>query len=233
MSKGRQRIKFILRKCRLCKLFEGLHYPAPTTAELPRFRLDGGKAFKNVGVDFCGPVYVRHIYQQEEQEMNKAYIALYTCATSRMLHLELCPNLTTVAYLRSQRRMMGRRGIPSLFISDNGKTFKGSVLRKFNAKNGIQWRFNLARAPWWGGMYERMVRSTKRCLMKAVGSQRMTYEELNTVLVEVEAVLNSRPLTYIYDDDIELPLTPSQLFCGRRLLDREYLAEELTVNELI
>ena len=129
--------------------------------------------------------------------------------------------------------MMGRRGIPALFVSDNGRTFKGRQLRKFNARKGIRWRFNLARAPWWGGMYERMVRSTKRCLKKAVGSRRLTYEELNTVLVEVEAVLNSRPITYIYEEDTETPLTPSHLFCGRRLLDKPEAAEDVNDDEFL
>ena len=101
-----------------------------------------------------------------------------------MIHLELCPDISIEAYIRSQRRLMARRGIPNLFISDNGKTLKGSSLKKFNAEKEIRWRFNLARAPWWGGMYERMIRSVKRCLRKAIGSRRLAYEELNTVLIE-------------------------------------------------
>jgi hypothetical protein len=220
ISKGRQRVKTILKKCHLCKLLEGLSYPAPTSADLPEFRLDGGRAFRYTGVDFCGPVYVKNVYGKSD-EMNKAYILIMTCATSRNVHLELCPDLTTEAYIRGQQRFIGRRGTPTMIISDNGKTFKGKELRRFNAEKGIRWRFNLARAPWWGGMFERMVRSTKRCLRKAVGSRRLTYEELNTVLIEIEAVLNNRPLTYIYENDVEVPLTPSHLFCGRRLFDKE------------
>ena len=110
-----------------------------------------------------------------------------------------------------------------MIVSDNGRTFKGMALRKFNAHKGIKWRFNLARAPWWGGLFEVMIRSTKRCLRKAIGRRRLTYEELTTVLIEIEAVLNSRPLTYIYEDDTEVPLTPSHLFCGRRMLDTNEL----------
>ena len=106
-----------------------------------------------------------------------------------------------------------------MVVSDNGKAFKGSELKRFNAKHGIKWQFNVARAPWWGGMFERMVRSTKRCLRKTIGKQRLTYEELGTVLTEVEAVLNNRPLTYLDENDMEEILTPSHLFCGRRTLD--------------
>ena len=82
-------------------------------------------------------------------------------------------------------------------------------------------------------MFERMVRSTKRCLRKAVGSRRLTFEELNTVLIEIEAVLNSRPITYIYEDDIEVPLTPSHLFCGRRLFDKDDQAAEIANEDIM
>ena len=84
---------------------------------------------------------------------------------------------------------------------------------------GIQWRFNIPRAPWWGGVFERLVRFTKRCLRKILGQAKFTYDELLTALVEIEMVLNSRPLTYISADDLEEPLTPSHLLIGRRLMN--------------
>ena len=65
-----------------------------------------------------------------------------------------------------------------------------------------------------------MVRCTKGCLKKTLGSARLTYEELLTVPTEVDGVLNSIPLTYVYGDNIEEPLTPSHLMIGRRLLYR-------------
>ena len=68
-------------------------------------------------------------------------------------------------------------------------------------------------------MFERMVRSTKRCLKKVVGQRKLTYEELLTVLIEVEVVINNRPLTYVDENDLDQILTPSHLFCGRRTLD--------------
>lgn len=73
-------------------------------------------------------------------------------------------------------------------------------------------------APWWGGVFEHLIRSTKRCLRKIIGQARLTADELLTAIVEVEAVLNSRPLSYVSMDDIEEPLTPSHLLVGRRLL---------------
>ena len=83
----------------------------------------------------------------------------------------------------------------------------------------IEWRFNLERAPWWGGFFERMVGCVERCLKKVLGNARLTYDELLTVLTEVEATLKSRPLTYDYDNPTEGEvLTPAHLLYGRRLL---------------
>ena len=59
----------------------------------------------------------------------------------------------------------------------------------------IQWIFNIERAPWWGGIFERMVRSVKRCLRKTIGRGRLTLDELQTATAEVEMIVNSRPLS--------------------------------------
>ena len=107
--------------------------------------------------------------------------------------------------------------MPRFVVSDNGKTFKGSRLKTFLHLHGITWQFNVPRAPWWGGFFERMVRSVKRCLKKTLGNARVTYEEFETALIEVEGILNARPLTYLYED-LEEPLTPASLCLVRRLL---------------
>ena len=86
------------------------------------------------------------------------------------------------------------------------------------AENGCEWTFNVEKAPWWGGAFERMVQSTKRCL-KMVGQASLTPDELLTAIVEIESILNSRPLSYISAGDMEEPLTPSHLLIGRRVLN--------------
>lgn len=72
--------------------------------------------------------------------------------------------------------------------------------------------------PWWGGIFERLVRSTKRCLRKVIGQARFSWDELSTAVIEAEAVINSQPLSYISADDFDEPLTPSHLLTGRRIL---------------
>ena len=111
--------------CVTCRKFEGKAYTPPTQADLPKFRVPQDFPFSHVGVDFAGPIYVKSVVKGQT-EMTKACIALYTCASSRAVHLELVPNLTADAFIRSFRRFISRRGIPKLILSDNAKTFKSS-----------------------------------------------------------------------------------------------------------
>ena len=196
-----------------------VHLKRHLPVNFPGFRLSDEFALTNIGVDFAGPVYVKDIYHKSD-DMNKAYIVLYTCASSCAVHLDVFPRLTTKAFVRSFKRFIARRGVPNLVVSDNRSTFKREELKKLLADHRIEWKFNVALAPWWGGFFERLVRSTKRCLKKTLGSARVSYEELLSVVVEIEGILNSRPLTYV-DDELPSPLTPSQLIIGRRLLSKE------------
>ena len=113
-------------------------------------------------------------------------------------------------------------------MSDNAKTFKATktILRDLFksdkvknclTKKGTDWRFNLERAPWWGGFFERLIGLAKACLRKVLGRARLTFDELRTVLVEVEATLNTRPLTYEYEEVSSEVLTSSHLVHGRRI----------------
>ena len=147
----------------------------------------------------------------------------------RAVHLELVPDLTTPAFLRCLKRFVARQGLPSKILSDNGKTFEAACkviravvshpdVQAYLTGLGVKWTFNLPRAPWWGGVFERMVKATKRCLRKTIGQAKLSFDELQTALTEVEAVINSRPLTYVSSDDLEEPLTPSHLLVGRRLM---------------
>ena len=124
--------------------------------------------------------------------------------------------MSTQTFLRSFKRFAARRGTPQQVISDNAKTFVSAAQHLANLK--VRWSFNLEKAPWWGGFFERMVQSVKRCLKKSIGSAKLTYDELSTALTEVEAIVNSRPISYLSSEDLEEPLTPSHLLTGHRIL---------------
>ena len=105
---------------------------------------------------------------------DKIYICLFTCCVVRAVHLEVVVNLSVSSFIRCLKQFIARRGIPRRIVSDNGKTFKGAArfIKKIMSNNevidylaekGVEWQFNVERAPWWGGMFERMVSSTKKC----------------------------------------------------------------------
>ena len=135
----------------MCKKLEGSPYGTPPASQLPGFKLSDEFAFTSIGVDFANPVYIKDIYRKSA-DMNKAYIVLYTCASSRAVHRDLFPRLTTEVFVRSFKRFIARRGVPNPVVSDNGSTFKGEALRKLPADHRIEWNFNVALAPWWGGL---------------------------------------------------------------------------------
>ena len=137
------------------------------------------------------------------------------------------PDLTT-SFLRSLKRFAATRGLPRRIVSDNAKTFKAAAeaiqaivtsreVQEHLTGLGVEWKFNVERAPWWGGIFETMVRSTKRCLKKTFGRARLTYELL-TSLIEVELVINSCPLTYVSPDDVQEPPTLTHFLTGKRIL---------------
>ena len=190
VTKGRQTVKTAIGNCSVCKKIQGRSYAVPPPPPLPEFRLSDEFAFTRVGVDFAGPIYVKDVFAKNG-DMNKVYIALFTCAATRAVHLELVPNLSAESFIRALARFKGRRGIPVLIVSDNGKTFKDSRVQAQCRRDGTQWKFNVEAAPWWGGFFERLVKSVKLSLKKCIRNARLNYDELSTVLVEVEAALNS------------------------------------------
>ena len=144
----------------------------------------------------------------------KAYILLLICASSRAIHLELVPDMSVSGFLQGFKRFMACRGDPDVIVNDNFKTFKTVEVKRFMVSHGITQRFILPASPWWGGFYERLVRSVKMCLKKVSGN---ALEELQTILCEIEAVIYSRPLAYACEDDLKEVLTPFHLLHGRNI----------------
>ena len=106
------------------------------------------------------------------------------------------------------------------------ETFKSSDLELYLTLHNIKWEFILAASPCWGGFYERMVKVVKTSLHKVIGKSRLSYEDLETVLIQIESIVNSRPLTFITTEEVCEPLTPSHLIYGERLIsaiNNEYI----------
>ncbi|UYV63133.1 hypothetical protein LAZ67_2003249 [Cordylochernes scorpioides] len=168
--------------------------------------------FEIAGVDLTGHLILNN--------KKKAWIVIFTCAVYRGVHLELVTSLSMEAFLQAFRRFIARRGRPLIVYSDNGTNFKGmaNALKKIDFSRlkcdptlkNITWKFIPPSAPWWGGWWERLIGMMKQLLFRILGQTSLGYEELSTVMCDVESLMNSRPLTYLTEESEDLvPLTPS------------------------
>ena len=215
---GRSIVKSVLHKCQTCRKHDGGPYAMPAMAPLPATRVTLSRPFSHVGIDYFGPVFIKH-----QSESTKSWVCLVTCTVTRAVHLELVADMTAVEFLLAFRRFVARCGSPLTVITDIAPQFKlaksvldlaweqitssESVL-SYAATCAIKWSFIVELSPWMGGFYERLVGIVKRCLRKCLGRSRLTFNQFYTVLAEVEAVVNSRPLVYV-DNDVKDILTPS------------------------
>ncbi|XP_036347855.1 uncharacterized protein LOC118757228 [Rhagoletis pomonella] len=152
---------------------------------------------------------------------------------TRAVHIEVVDDLSAQAFLDAFTRFTSRRGPCRVLYSDNGTAFVGAnrLLQEdvaaWNNENdqrslasmGTQWHFITPSAPHQGGLWEAAVKSAKHHLVRCVGSQTMWYTQLQTLAARIEACLNSRPITPLYDDpDEKFALTPGDFLIGAPLL---------------
>ena len=218
--KGRIEVKKVISRCLVCRRHEGPSFSLPKMPPWPKERVSQSSPFQYVGLDYLGPLLVK-----EGKEVVKVWVCLFTCLTVRAIHLEWVMNLTPDQFLSCLRRFVARRGKPQLIICDNAPQFKvvktavdrqwqqlmvDEDVRQYVSESGVRWQFTTALAPWQGGYYERLVGLVKRSLRKSIGQKRFTLEQLVTTLTEIEAIINTRPLTYVYDEfDSGFTLTPA------------------------
>ena len=216
----RKLVKSVRTVCWGYKRFCALPVRAPPLGLLPKERTDISGALEVIGTDFAGSV----LYKLRNKKEGKAYMVISSCSLSRAVHLELVTNLETTTFLPCLRRLIARRGRPSVIYSDIETTFVKAakwltqVIRdeEYNVlleSHDIKWKFNLSRPPWWRGQFERLIDFVKATMYKVIGRATLSSDEPSQVLLDAETQVNRRPPSYV-EDDLELPiLTPaSSLF---------------------
>ena len=213
IPQGRTAIKMILKRCLICGRHQGGPYKTKAMSPWTKSKVTLSPPFTNTSIDYFGPLYVK----DDKKEKQKMWVSLFTCVTTRAVHLELVEDMTTECFLHALRRFIARRGKPDEIISDNATHFKAAKntinvawkdlvdneeIQSYLSSNRIKWTFIVELSPWMGGFYERLVGTTKMSLKKSIGRLMLTRTQLQTILTEIEGVLNSRPLVYV-DNDLE------------------------------
>lgn len=247
---GKNVVRGILRKCLRCYKTN----PAivvPRMGDLPRSRLTPARPFSSVGIDFAGPILIKD-GTLKNRKLVKSYICIFVCFVTKAVHIELAGDLTTDTFLNCLKRFVARRGFCTDVYSDNGTNLVGGKNKLYEAytwiknsvadvqsrdyllKNKITWHFIPPRAPHFGGLWEAVVKSAKTHLVRVVGDAHLTYEQLYTVLCQIECILNSRPLTPLsVEPNDESALTPGHFLIGDSLAAiPERVPDNVSVNRL-
>ncbi|XP_048002533.1 uncharacterized protein LOC125239093 isoform X1 [Leguminivora glycinivorella] len=231
---GLRLVKKFVNKCLTCFRLKGVT-AKQLMGSLPAGRVNIDRAFAKVGIDFAGPILIKQS-RVRSVITTKGYIAVYVCFVTKAVHLELVSDLTTDTFLASFKRFIARRNVPTEVYCDNAATFKSastqlSELYKLNnnrchqmqvqnvtAKLGTTFHFIPSYSPVFGALWEAAVKSLKYHLKRMLGSHVLTYELLYTLLVQIEGILNSRPITPMSSDTEDLSyLTPGHFLTGAPL----------------
>jgi Family of unknown function (DUF5641)/Integrase zinc binding domain/Integrase core domain len=231
---GLRQIKHIIRNCKTCYRFNSRTAQQIMT-DLPKDRVTYSRPFQKVGIDFGGPFFIKSSHLRKAP-VTKCYISIFVCMVTKAVHIELVSSLTTEAFIATLKRFVARRGNPTIIYSDNATNFLGArnqlkeLYNKFQDKdftdsiqnylsqNETQWKFIPPRSPHWGGIWEAAIKSTKYHIIRLIGVTKLTFEQFSTILAQIEAILNSRPLSALSNDPTDYQyLTPGHFLIGSSL----------------
>ncbi|KAH9402088.1 hypothetical protein TYRP_016662 [Tyrophagus putrescentiae] len=214
----RRSVSKLISRCNLCKRLRGKTLTADL-GSVPKFRYEiNSTPFTNVGIDIFGPLKVAM------NTAGKRYGVIFSCATTRAVHLELIHNQTAAEVFRAMTNFISRRGIPHLIYTDNGTNLMAvkkqfvRLLQQITDKHPgqdfrVKWIQLTASSPWRGGFYERLIKTIKDTLTALTFRKVVDNDTLASALYAVEARLNSRPL-FLHEGRV---ITPAHFFSNRPL----------------
>ena len=204
--RAKQQCRSTVRKCVPCAR-QRAETLTQVMADLPKDRLKAGYPFQIVGVDYAGPLEVKQIHGKSHKHW-KIYVAVFVCFSTKAVHLEPVRDLTAEAFIGAFRRFCSIRGRPSCVYSDNATNFQGAAkeLQALKAletdpevindlsSHGVTWKFIPSGSPHHGGLWESAVKSMKHHMIRVIGNNVLTFDQLDTLLCQISACMNSRPL---------------------------------------
>ncbi|KAK0132197.1 hypothetical protein N1851_032987 [Merluccius polli] len=214
-----------LRRCVTCNRLRG-RAAEQKMSDLPADRLSTEPPFTNVGLDVFGPWIISTRRTRGGAANSKRWAVLFTCLSVRAVHIELLESMDTSSFINALRRFFAVRGPAKVIRSDCGTNFKGACkelqllqdetsISKYLSKEGCTWLFNPPHSSHMGGVWERMIGVSRRILdsmLTQISSSHLTHEVLLTLMAEVTAIINARPLTPIASDaDSPFLLTPAMI----------------------
>lgn len=229
---GRSTVRKQLRQCVPCFRFSAKP-SSQMMGDLPSSRITPARPFEKVGIDFAGPINTK-CQHQRKSTIFKSYLCLFICMCTKAVHLEVVSSLSTDSFLAALRRFIARRGYPTDIFTDNGKNFVGAnaylkslfrlpknqAIQNFCSEKNISWHFIPPYTPQFGGLWEASIKLAKRHLFKTCKGVLLTFEELTTLLCQVESCINSRPLVPLSTETTDLrALTPGHFLIGVPLLE--------------
>lgn len=218
--RSRDTIRRVLGQCPRCRRFSAQNINT-AVAPLPADRINDAEVFEIIGVDLAGPMFLRN--------GKKIWICIFTCAVYRAVHFEVVQSVSTRSFLLALRKFVKIYGRPRVIYSDNGTNFVGSnnlfkkldwgKIQKEEDVVPIHWKFNPPTAAWWGGFWERLIRSLKDLMKRMIGKATLSLEEFEVVVGSVKEIMNQRPLTYVSENpDEPAPLTPAMFLRPNKLV---------------
>nr|XP_054601538.1 uncharacterized protein LOC129164687 [Nothobranchius furzeri] len=242
---GKRLISSTVHKCVSCRRLRG-SMENQKMSNLPADRLVQAPPFTQVGLDVFGPWTVSARRARGGLFESKRWAVMFTCLVTRAVHMEVIDSLSTSSFINALRRFTAIRGPAKLFRSDRGTNFVGAckelgitsddaALQSYLKDQGCTWDFNLPHSSHMGGAWERMIGIAQRILdsmLLKMHSPTLSHEVLTTLIAEVVAIMNSRPIVPVSSDpDAPTVLTPSMLLT-QKLDSASFPSGDLDLKDL-